>query len=65
MTPSRLSQHLTDYLAVRRALGFKLVFPGHVLPQFVAYLDAAGASTVTIVLAVAWAGLPQGRVLPV
>ena len=65
MTPSRLSQHLTDYLAMRRALGFKLVFPGHVLPQFVAYLDAAGASTITVDLAVAWAGLPQGRVLPI
>ncbi|MDA8283814.1 MAG: tyrosine-type recombinase/integrase [Actinomycetota bacterium] len=65
MTPSRLSQHLTDYLAVRRALGFKLVFPGQVLPQFVAYLETAGASTVTVELAVAWAALPQGRVQPI
>lgn len=62
---SSLSQQLTEYLAMRRALGFKLVFPGHVLPQFLAYLDAAGASTVTVDLAVAWAGLPQGRVLPI
>lgn len=65
MTSSPLSQHLTDYLAVRRALGFKLVFPGQVLPQFVAYLETAGASTVTVELAVAWAGLPQGRVQPI
>jgi integrase/recombinase XerD len=62
---SRLSQHVADYLAVRRALGFKLVFPGQVLPQFVAYLETAGASTVTVDLAIAWAGLPQGRVQPV
>lgn len=65
MTSSPLSQHLVDYLAMRRALGFKLVFPGHVLPQFVSYLETAGASSVTVELAVAWAGLPQGRVQPV
>jgi hypothetical protein len=47
-------------LNLRRALGFKLAFPGHVLPQFVTYLEAAGASTVTVELAIAWAGLPAG-----
>jgi len=65
VTSSPLSRHLEDYLAIRRALGFKLVFPGHVLPQFVAYLETAGAPTVTVELAVAWAGLPQGRVQPI
>ena len=55
---SDLDRHLDDYLRVRRALGFKLAFPGRVLPQFVRYLQAAGASTVTVELAVAWAGLP-------
>lgn len=54
-----LNQHVTDYLQLRRALGFKLVFPGNVLPQFVAYLDAAGATTVTSKHAIAWARLPQ------
>ncbi|MGH9223211.1 MAG: tyrosine-type recombinase/integrase [Acidimicrobiales bacterium] len=53
-----LDRHLDDYLRVRRALGFKLTFPGRALPQFVRYLQAAGASTVTVELAVAWAGLP-------
>lgn len=53
-----LERHLDDYLRVRRALGFKLAFLGRVLPQFVRYLQAAGASTVTVELAVAWAGLP-------
>jgi integrase/recombinase XerD len=55
-----LSGHVQDYLRLRRALGFKLAFEGHVLPQLVLYLTAAGASTVTADLAIAWAGLPQG-----
>jgi integrase len=46
-------------------LGFKLVFPGHVLPQFVAFVETAGRATITVELAVAWAGLPQGRVQPI
>jgi integrase len=60
-----MSAHVEDYLAVRRALGFKLVFPGQVLPQFVAYLEANGASTVTVDLAVSWAALPEGQVLAI
>lgn len=55
-----LAEHAQDYLRLRRALGFKLRVEGHVLPQLVAYLTAAGASTVTADLAIAWAGLPQG-----
>ena len=55
-----LTEHVADYLRLRRALGFKLRFEGHALPQLVAYLTAAGASTVTADLAIAWAGLPQG-----
>lgn len=61
---SALADHVADYLKLRRALGFKLEFPGQVLPQLVAYLDDAGASTLTAELAIAWAGLPQG-VLPI
>jgi len=57
---SDLAVHLDDYLRLRRGLGFKLVFPGQVLPQFVAYLEAAGAATVTVEAAIAWAGLPEG-----
>jgi integrase len=57
---SDLSGHLDDYLRLRRALGFKLTREGDVLPQFVAYLEAAGASTITVDLAIAWARLPQG-----
>jgi integrase/recombinase XerD len=61
---SELSRHLEDYLRLRRALGFKLEFPGLVLPGLVGYLEAAGATTVTAELSVTWAGLPRG-VLPI
>ncbi|HUY51292.1 MAG TPA: hypothetical protein VMV92_37245 [Streptosporangiaceae bacterium] len=57
---SELSRHLEDYLRLRRALGFKLEFPGLVLPSLCAYLEAAAAVTVTAELTVAWAGLPRG-----
>ncbi|MCA1656581.1 MAG: tyrosine-type recombinase/integrase, partial [Actinobacteria bacterium] len=40
-----------------RALGHKITEAGQLLPSFVAYLDAAGAETVTVELAMAWATL--------
>jgi integrase len=46
---------LADYIAVRRALGFKLRDYPWLLGDFVGYLEAAGASTVTSELAIAWA----------
>jgi integrase/recombinase XerD len=55
-----LATHLQDYLRLRRALGYKLVYPGEALPTLVSYLDAAGSSTLTIKLAIEWAKLPQG-----
>jgi integrase/recombinase XerD len=57
---SALDQAVQDYLDVRRALGYKLAQHGRVLPDFVAYLEAAGASTVTTELAVSWATQPTG-----
>lgn len=56
---SALDAHVADYLRLRRSLGFKLIWPGHVLPQFVAWLDAAGIETITIDVAIAWARLPE------
>jgi integrase len=47
-----------DYLRLRRALGFKLERAGYLLPQLVAYLQAAGAATLTSELAIGWARLP-------
>ncbi len=55
---SRLAEHASEYLRMRRGLGFKLERHGQLLPQFIAYLETAGASTVTRELAISWAKLP-------
>jgi integrase/recombinase XerD len=57
---SGLQQHVDEYLRLRRALGFKLTREGQLLPQLVAYLEAAGTGTVTSELAISWAQLPSG-----
>jgi integrase len=57
---SGLVEHVDDYLRLRRALGYKLERHGRLLPQLVAYLEAAGASTVKRELAISWARLPSG-----
>jgi hypothetical protein len=44
---SALSQAVADYLAVRRALSYKLARPEKLLAQFTGYLEQAGAVTVT------------------
>lgn len=59
---SRLREALADYLSVRRAMGYKLERAGKLLAQFVDHLDDAGAATVTVEAAVAWATLPDGDV---
>lgn len=53
-----LHQAVEDYIAVRRALGSKLERRPQLLNDFVDFVEAAGATTVTIELAVAWATLP-------
>jgi integrase/recombinase XerD len=57
---SPLAAALADYLAVRRAMGYKLERAGKLLAQFVAYLDDAGVTAVTVEHALAWATLPTG-----
>ncbi|MQA00141.1 MAG: tyrosine-type recombinase/integrase [Dehalococcoidia bacterium] len=49
---------LDDYLRLRRSLGYKLDRPAQLLGDFVAFLDAAGAPTVTTQLALVWATQP-------
>ncbi len=49
-----------DYLAIRRALGFKLGMQGRVLMEFVEYLEQMGMETVTTEVAVGWARKPSG-----
>jgi len=55
-----LACHVQDYLRLRRSLGFKLEREGQILPQLVAYIEGAGADTLTAELAIAWAQLPVG-----
>ena len=55
---TRLHQALADYLALRRALGYKLGRAGKLLAQFVTYLEELGADTLTTDRALAWATLP-------
>jgi integrase len=57
---SPLSEHAQEYLRARRALGVKLERHGRLLPQLIAFLETAGASTVTRELAISWARLPAG-----
>ena len=55
---SHLRQTLDDYLAVRRALGFKLRCTGGVLCRFVEFAEAQGAAFITTELALIWAQQP-------
>jgi len=58
MNPCR--QALVDYLAVRRALGYKLERAGKLLAQFLSYLEDLGVERPTTEAALAWATLPTG-----
>lgn len=55
---SGLREHLTDYLRLRRSLGYKLVEHERFLNQFLDYLEKIQAATITAENAVAWAKLP-------
>lgn len=58
---STLGQACEEYLALRRAMGFKLERHGRLLPKLVAHLDAAGQDTITTSVVVEWAMLPVGH----
>ncbi len=53
-----LRQDLDGYLALRRALGFKLAGEEKLLTQFISYLHERGAETITAQAALEWAVLP-------
>ena len=55
---SRLHQATANYLAVRRALGFKLRGHDRLLADFLDELERSGATTITVSGAVAWATAP-------
>jgi integrase/recombinase XerD len=52
---SALGQALVDYLALRRALGYKLAEDGQALESFVGFVERAGSAHVTTALALQWA----------
>ncbi|MEW6737824.1 MAG: tyrosine-type recombinase/integrase [Acidobacteriota bacterium] len=53
-----LREAVTNYLAMRRALGFKMHKAGRELFDFILFLEKKGASYITISLALEWAQLP-------
>lgn len=53
-----LREQLADYLALRRALGYRLARPEKLLNQFLDHLERTGQSTVTVAAALDWARLP-------
>ena len=52
---SPLHDALTEYLAIRRALGTQLRWPESSLRAFVAFVEAEGAEFITADIAVRWA----------
>jgi integrase len=57
---SPLRKAVEDYLAMRRALGFKLRLAAGMLREFAALAEAQRASHITTALAVRWATQPVG-----
>jgi len=55
-----LREALAEYVALRRALGTKLLEPALALGHFVQFLEREGATHITTELAVRWACQPQG-----
>jgi len=49
---------LEEYIALRRALGFKLVLSGRLLHRFVDFAEREGATVITTELALRWATQP-------
>ena len=55
-----LRGQVAGYLALRRAMGFKMTKYGPLLDSLAGYLEDAGLATMTTQAAVAWAMLPRG-----
>jgi integrase/recombinase XerD len=53
-----LRDQLADYLALRRALGYRLARSEKLLNQFLDYLDRRGETVITVMAALDWARLP-------
>jgi integrase len=57
---NRLRQALIDYLAVRRALGYKLERAAKLLDQFLAFVEQHGDAHLRLETMLAWATQPTG-----
>jgi integrase len=57
---SPLHDALTQYVALRRALGAKLEEPARTLERFIEFLERQGSEFITSELALRWAMEPQG-----
>jgi hypothetical protein len=55
---SPLRHALVDYLAVRRALGFKLLRAEKLLDQFLMYVEQCGETHLRVPTMLAWAPAP-------
>lgn len=55
-----LREQLASYLALRRALGYRLARPEKLLGQFLDHLESIGESRITSAVALDWARLPAG-----
>jgi integrase/recombinase XerD len=55
VSAATIRKHAEEYLAMRRALGFKLTTFGQRLMSFVNYLEAKSSNVLTTELALAWA----------
>ena len=54
--PTRMTQHVRDYLALRRAFGFQLTIAGQQLHQFALFADrVAPGKPLTVEIALRWA----------
>lgn len=53
-----LAPHVEDYLAIRRALGFKLCSERQMLADFAVFMDSIGQPTVTLDATLRWATMP-------
>jgi integrase/recombinase XerD len=56
---TKLKKALEEYLAVRRALGFKLQLSGRLLHRFVEFAEKERVSVITTKLALEWATQPR------
>lgn len=54
-----LKKHLTNYLTLRRSLGYKLEESDKLLNRFISFIEENDARTITVELALAWALLPK------